>query len=39
MNTDLTEIIMVVDKSGSMEPLRDDAIGGFNTFLEERHAR
>lgn len=36
MRDDLTEVIMVVDRSGSMEPLRDDAIGGFNTFLDEQ---
>lgn len=28
-----TEIVCVVDKSGSMESIRDDAIGGFNSFL------
>jgi Mg-chelatase subunit ChlD len=26
----------VVDRSGSMGPLRDDAIGGFNTFLADQ---
>lgn len=36
MRNDLTEIIMIVDRSGSMEPLRNDAIGGFNTFLEDQ---
>ena len=33
---DLTEIIAIVDRSGSMDVLRDDAIGGFNAFLEEQ---
>jgi len=36
MRQDLTEIIMVVDRSGSMAAVRDDAIGGFNTFLEDQ---
>ena len=32
--TDLTEIVCIIDRSGSMEPVRSDAIGGFNAFLE-----
>lgn len=32
----LTEIICVIDRSGSMGHIRSDAIGGFNTFLEEQ---
>lgn len=28
-----TEIICVVDRSGSMKKIKDDAIGGFNSFL------
>jgi hypothetical protein len=32
----LTEIICIIDRSGSMESIRDDAIGGFNAFLEEQ---
>jgi Mg-chelatase subunit ChlD len=30
----LTEIVCVLDRSGSMECIIDDAIGGFNTFLQ-----
>lgn len=30
------EIVCVIDKSGSMEPKRNDAIGGFNSFLEQQ---
>jgi hypothetical protein len=26
----------ILDRSGSMEPIRDDVIGGFNTFIEEQ---
>ncbi len=33
MKEGLTEIISLVDRSGSMQSILDDAIGGFNTFL------
>lgn len=36
MNKDLTEIIVVLDKSGSMGSVREDTIGGFNTFLQDQ---
>lgn len=32
----LTEIIFIIDKSGSMQPLTDDTIGGFNGFIENQ---
>jgi hypothetical protein len=32
----LTEIVCIVDRSGSMGSIRNDAIGGFNTFLEDQ---
>ncbi|MGH2542345.1 MAG: vWA domain-containing protein [Ardenticatenaceae bacterium] len=35
-NPNLTEISIVMDKSGSMEPRRQDAIRGFNSFIEEQ---
>lgn len=35
---DTTEIIIVMDKSGSMGCCAADAIGGFNQFLEEQKA-
>lgn len=38
MNRNLTAIAAVVDRSGSMEPLVDDAIGGFNAFLAAQQA-
>lgn len=30
----LVEILCILDRSGSMESIRDDAIGGFNAFLD-----
>lgn len=30
------EIVCVLDRSGSMSSIKEDAIGGFNTFLEEQ---
>lgn len=33
---DATEIIVVLDKSGSMSIRQNDSIGGFNTFLKEQ---
>jgi len=35
-NETATQIACVVDKSGSMHEVEDDAIGGFNQFLEEQ---
>ena len=32
----LTEIVCVIDESGSMDRIREDAIGGFNTFLRNQ---
>jgi hypothetical protein len=31
-----TEIICVIDRSGSMESIKNDAIGGFNSFLNDQ---
>lgn len=36
MNTNLTEIVFILDRSGSMMSLADDAIGGFNSFVEKQ---
>jgi hypothetical protein len=35
---DLTHITFVLDRSGSMDAVRDDAIGGFNAFVEQQRA-
>lgn len=32
----VTEIVCVIDRSGSMESIKTDAIGGFNNFLKEQ---
>ena len=32
----LTDIICIIDRSGSMIQIQDDAIGGFNAFLKEQ---
>jgi len=36
MNENLTEIVAILDRSGSMEHLTNDTIGGFNSFLKEQ---
>lgn len=36
MNTNLTEIIFLVDESGSMFSMKNDTIGGFNSFIEDQ---
>ena len=35
-NPNLTEIVCILDKSGSMSSVRMDAIGGFNSFLKDQ---
>lgn len=36
MNKNLTEIIFIVDRSGSMSSIQRDMIGGFNSFIKEQ---
>ena len=36
MKADYTDITLVVDRSGSMESIREDAEGGINTFITEQ---
>lgn len=36
MNTTHTEIIMLLDRSGSMSSIADDMAGGFNAFMDEQ---
>ncbi|GHU48149.1 hypothetical protein FACS1894200_04660 [Spirochaetia bacterium] len=36
MKENLTEIVVLLDKSGSMEAVTDDTIGGYNAFIDEQ---
>lgn len=36
MKHDYTHITVILDRTGSMQTIRDDTIGGFNTFLEQQ---
>ena len=35
MKTNTTELVMILDKSGSMHGLEADTIGGFNSMIEK----
>jgi uncharacterized protein YegL len=37
-DANLTHITLVLDRSGSMDAVRDDAIGGFNSFVEQQRS-
>lgn len=39
MRENLTELVFILDKSGSMGRLREDTIGGFNSMIEEQKAQ
>ena len=36
MKKDLTELVFILDRSGSMSPLTADTIGGFNSLIEKQ---
>ena len=36
MNKDLTELVFILDESGSMSGLESDTIGGFNSLIEKQ---
>lgn len=36
MKREYTHITVILDRTGSMEGIRDDTIGGFNTFLKQQ---
>lgn len=38
MRNDYTHLSVILDRTGSMESIRDDVIGGFNAFLAEQKA-
>ena len=33
---DVTELVIIIDKSGSMNSLKEDVIGGFNNLINEQ---
>ena len=35
-NGDLTELVFILDRSGSMGPVTEDTVGGFNSLLEKQ---
>lgn len=39
MNTELTELVFILDRSGSMGGLESDTIGGFNGMIEKQKAQ
>ena len=39
MQQDLTDIVVVLDRSGSMQACKDDAEGGLNAFVEDQKKR
>ena len=36
MKDDYTHISVILDRTGSIESIRNDTIGGFNAFLDEQ---
>ena len=36
MNNNLTELVYIIDMSGSMAHLRNDTIGGYNAMIQEQ---
>lgn len=36
VNENLTHVVAIVDRSGSMQTIRDDTIGGFNAFIDKQ---
>ena len=36
MNEKLTELVFILDRSGSMGGLEEDTIGGFNSLIEKQ---
>jgi len=38
MQEDYTHIAVILDRTGSMEAIRDDTIGGFNAFLKDQQS-
>ena len=36
MNKDLTEVVFIIDESGSMHGLEGDTVGGFNSTVDKQ---
>lgn len=36
MKKDLTELVVIIDRSGSMSGLESDVVGGYNSLIEEQ---
>ena len=36
MRKDLTELVFILDRSGSMRGLEADTVGGFNSLVEKQ---
>ena len=36
MNNNLTELVFILDRSGSMHGLEEDTIGGFNSVIDKQ---
>lgn len=36
MNKNLSEVVFIIDRSGSMDGLEKDTIGGYNAFIEDQ---
>ena len=39
MRKNLTEVVFILDRSGSMSGLEKDTIGGFNSMIEKQKKR
>ncbi|MBR3195527.1 MAG: VWA domain-containing protein [Clostridia bacterium] len=39
MNQNLTEVVFILDRSGSMHGLEKDTVGGFNAMIEEQKGK
>ena len=39
MKKNFTEIVFILDRSGSMSGLESDTIGGFNAMIETKEGR
>lgn len=38
-NNNITELVFILDRSGSMSGLERDTVGGFNSMIEKQKSR